>query len=197
MGIDVEPFYLDADDIDPQNGQTSLFDFKFGVSYGDPQEVRVLAKRSLGEVTLSYRINGGTEQSAQTSEWDGGERYGVGNDTYYHVVSGKVTGTDAGCSVEVWFEGTGKESDSFTYDGRLRHRQGVLILAAEDYTGASPVQPPGGGPLLPVVLRGRLGGERQSSSTSTTSTPTAAPRRTPSACSATTTRSSGTPATTS
>ena len=40
------------DDIDPQNGQQSLFDFKFGVSYGDPQEVRVLAKRSLGAVTL-------------------------------------------------------------------------------------------------------------------------------------------------
>ena len=28
-------------------------------SYGDPQEVRVLAKRSLGTVTLRYRINGG------------------------------------------------------------------------------------------------------------------------------------------
>ena len=51
-GIDVEPFYLDQDDIDPQNGQQSLFDFTFAVSYGDPQEVRVLAKRSLGAVTL-------------------------------------------------------------------------------------------------------------------------------------------------
>ena len=29
VGIDVEPFYLDQDDIDPQNGQQSLFDFKF------------------------------------------------------------------------------------------------------------------------------------------------------------------------
>ena len=48
VGIDVEPFYLDADEIDPQNGQTSLFDFKFDVSYGDPQQVRVLAARSVG-----------------------------------------------------------------------------------------------------------------------------------------------------
>ena len=48
VGISVKPFYLDQDDIDPQNGQQSLFDFKFAVSYGDPQEVRVLAKRSLG-----------------------------------------------------------------------------------------------------------------------------------------------------
>ena len=78
-GIDVEPFYLDQDDIDPQNGQQSLFDFKFGVSYGDPQEVRVLAKRSLGAVTLRYQVNGGAVQSGPTSEWNGGERYGPGN----------------------------------------------------------------------------------------------------------------------
>ena len=36
-GIAVKSFYLDADEIDPQNGQQSLFDFKFNVSYGDPQ----------------------------------------------------------------------------------------------------------------------------------------------------------------
>ena len=66
MGIDVEPFYLDQDDIDPQNGQQSLFDFKFDVSYGDPQEVRVLAKRSLGAVTLKYQVNGGAVQTAPT-----------------------------------------------------------------------------------------------------------------------------------
>ena len=60
VGITVEPFYLDQDEIDPQNGSHSLFDFTFDVSYGDPQEVRVLAKRSLGAVTLNYRINGGT-----------------------------------------------------------------------------------------------------------------------------------------
>ena len=35
-----------------RTGRQSLFDFKFDVSYGDPQEVRVLAKRSLGAVTL-------------------------------------------------------------------------------------------------------------------------------------------------
>ena len=62
-GIDVEPFYLDQDDIDPQNGQQSLFDFKFAVSYGDPQEVRVLAKRSLGNVTLNYQVDGGAVQT--------------------------------------------------------------------------------------------------------------------------------------
>jgi hypothetical protein len=143
VGIDVEPFYLDQDDIDPQNGQQSLFDFKFSVSYGDPQEVRVLAKRSLGAVRLNYQVNGGATQTASTSEWDGGERYGVGNGTYYHVVSGQVTGTDPGDSVRVWFTGGREQSDSFTYRVVSDSGRDVLIVAAEDYTGASPVQPPG------------------------------------------------------
>jgi zinc carboxypeptidase/immune inhibitor InhA-like protein len=140
VGIDVEPFYLDQDDIDPQNGQQSLFDFKFSVSYGDPQEVRVLAKRSLGAVTLNYQVNGGAVQTAPTSEWDGGQRYGVGNGTYYHVVSGQVTGTDTGDSVKVWFTGGGETSDSFTYQVASNTDRRVLVLSAEDYTGASPVK---------------------------------------------------------
>jgi Zinc carboxypeptidase/Immune inhibitor A peptidase M6 len=143
VGIDVEPFYLDQDDIDPQNGQQSLFDFKFAVSYGDPQEVRVLAKRSLGPVTLNYQVNGGATATASTSEWDGGERYGVGNGTYYHVVSGQVTGTSPGDSVKVWFTAGREQSDSFTYRVVSDSGRRVLIVAAEDYTGASPVQPPG------------------------------------------------------
>jgi hypothetical protein len=164
VGIDVEPFYLDADDIDPQNGQTSLFDFKFGVSYGDPQEVRVLASRDLGRVTLKYRINGGRERSARTREWDGGELYNAGNSNYYRVVRGHVTGTDPGDSVRVWFEGEEDDdrgdddddrgrgrgdddevsSDSFTYNVASDTGRRVLVLSAEDYTGASPVHP--GGP---------------------------------------------------
>ena len=101
--------------IDPQNGQQSLFDFKFGVSYGDPQEVRVLAKRSLGAVTLQYQVNGGAVQTGPTSDWNGGERYGPGHGAYYHVVKGSVTGTAPGDSVKVWFTGGGETSPSFTY----------------------------------------------------------------------------------
>ena len=140
VGIDVEPFYLDQDDIDPQNGQGSLFDFKFAVSYGDPQEVRVLAKRSLGPVTLNFQVGDGAVQTAPTSEWNGGGTYGPGNDTYYHVVSGEVTGTATGDSVKVWFTGGGETSDSFTYTVESNSNRRVLILSAEDYTGASPVQ---------------------------------------------------------
>ena len=140
-GVAVEPFYLDADDIDPQNGQTSLFDFRFSVSYGDPQEVRVLAKRSLGAVTLRYQINGGRVQSRPTSEWQGGERYGPGSGAYYHVVRGTIRGADPGDSVKVWFTGGRERSDSFTYRVQSDSGRRVLILAAEDYTGASPAMP--------------------------------------------------------
>ncbi len=140
VGIGVEPFYLDADDIDPQNGQTSMFDFKFGTSYGDPQEVRVLAKRSLGTVTLRYQVNGGPVRSGPTSQWNGGERYGPGNGTYYHVMRGTVTGTAPGDSVKVWFTGGGATSPSFTYRVQSDTGRRVLVLAAEDYSGASPVK---------------------------------------------------------
>jgi Zinc carboxypeptidase/Immune inhibitor A-like, MAM domain len=146
VGIGVKPFYLDQDDIDPQNGQQSLFDFKFAVSYGDPQEVRVLAKRSLGAVTLRYQVNGGAVQSKPTSEWDGDETYGPGNDVYYHVVRGSVTGTSPGDSVKVWFTGGGATSDSFTYEVESDSGRRVLIVSAEDYTGASPVYANQSGP---------------------------------------------------
>jgi hypothetical protein len=141
VGIGVEPFYLDADDIDPQNGQQSLFDFRFSVSYGDPQEVRVLAKRSLGAVTLRYQVNGGRVRTAPTSQWNGGETYGPGNGTYYHVMRGTVRGTAPGDSVKVWFTGERATSPSFTYRVESDSGRRVLVVAAEDYTGASPATP--------------------------------------------------------
>ena len=107
----------------PRTAPLAMFDFTFDESYGDPQEVRVLAKRSLGardaEVPDQRRARC---SSAPTREWTGGERYGVGDANYYRVMRGLVTGTDPGDTVEVWFEGGGKKSDSFTYTGRVRER---------------------------------------------------------------------------
>ena len=143
VGMTVKPFYLSQTEVDPENGALAMLDFRFAVSYGDPQEVRVLAKRSLGAVTAKYQINGGAVRSAPTSEWSGGERYGVGNSNYYHVMRGQVTGTNPGDSVKVWFEGGGAASDSFTYQAVSESGRRVLVMAAEDYTGASPVQAPG------------------------------------------------------
>jgi hypothetical protein len=144
LGIETKPFYLKSDDT--YKTGLPLANFTFEVSYGDPQEVRVLAKRSLGDVTLKYSINGGPAQSAPTSEWNGGERYGAQTDVYYRVMNGTVTGTSPGDSVEVWFEGGGETSDSFTYTAAVESSNDVLILSAEDYTGASP-GPPYAGPL--------------------------------------------------
>jgi murein tripeptide amidase MpaA len=140
VGIEVKPFYLDQADVDQENGPLSMLDFTFDKSYGDPQEVRVLAKKSLGAVTVKWQIGNGAVQSAPTSVWNGGERYGPGNANYYHVVRGTVTGTNPGDQVKVWFEGGGQKSSEFTYQAISESGDDVLVLAAEDYTGASPVQ---------------------------------------------------------
>ena len=102
----------------------------------------VLALRSLGKVTLKYRINDGRVRTASTSEWKGGEKYDPAG-VYYHQVRGVVRGTDPGDSVEVWFTAKGRSSDSFTYQAVSDSNNDVLVVAAEDYTGASPVQTPG------------------------------------------------------
>jgi hypothetical protein len=139
-GITTKPFYVDSED--PYKGSNPGTQLSFTRSYGDPQPVAVIAKRSLGAVTVKYRINGGAVQSAPTSEWAGGSRYNPAS-VYYHQMRGVVTGTDPGDSVEVWFEGGGQRSDSFTYEAISESGNRVLVVAAEDYTGASPVQAPG------------------------------------------------------
>jgi murein tripeptide amidase MpaA len=140
-GIDTEPFYLDVSETDPWKSHHPSSDLTFDTSYsgGAAQPVDVLAKRDLGDVTLHYRINDGVEQTTGTTEAPEGEIYGGNNayDTYYHYLRGEVTGARAGDSVEVWFEGGGQESDHFTYDVVEDADADVLILAAEDRTGAS------------------------------------------------------------
>ena len=77
-GITTKPFYLDSDD--PYKRSNPGTQLSFARSYGDPQPVAVIAKRSIGAVTVKYRIDGGAVQSAPTSEWEGGSkvRPGVG-----------------------------------------------------------------------------------------------------------------------
>jgi hypothetical protein len=139
-GITTKPFYVDSDD--PYKSSNPGVQLSFSKSYGDPQPVAVVAKKSLGAVTVKYRLNGGAVQSAPMSEWGGGSRYDPAS-VYYHQMRGVVTGTDPGDSVEVWFEGGGQRSESFTYQAVSESGNRVLVVAAEDYTGASPVQTPG------------------------------------------------------
>ena len=139
-GIATKPFYIDSDD--PYKRGNPGVQLSFTKSYGDPQPVAVVAKRSLGAVTAKYRINGGAVQSAPTTEWVGGSTYDPAS-VYYHQMRGVVTGTNPGDSVEVWFEGGGQRSASFTYQAMFESNNRVLVVAAEDYSGASPVQAPG------------------------------------------------------
>ena len=149
LGIKTKPFYIESDD--PYKEGLPGANFAFDYSYGDPQPVQVLAKRSLGPVTVQYKINGGPTQSATTSEWTGGETFRPA-DVWYHEMRGTVTGTAPGDSVEVWFTGGGQRSESFTYQAVSESNRDMLVVAAEDYTGASPAQAPNGPHYLQYYL---------------------------------------------
>jgi Zinc carboxypeptidase len=141
-GAAMKPFYLETASLDPEKSGNPLSNFKFSVSYGDPQPVKVIAKRSLGAVSLKYRVNGGAVRTGATSEASGGERFGSGADVYYRLMRGAVTGTSVGDRVEVWFEDADNaavRSESFTYTARAESGRRVLVVAAEDYSGISPV----------------------------------------------------------
>ncbi len=140
-GVTTEPFYLESDD--PYKRGLPDVNFTFSESYGDPQPVDVLASKDLRRVRVHYRINGGRERTSRTRPWSYGDRYTpVGK--FYERRRGIIRGTDPGDSVEVWFEDRhGQRSDSFTYEAVSETGNRVLIVAAEDYTGASPVQGPG------------------------------------------------------
>jgi hypothetical protein len=119
----------------------------FSVSYGDPQPVAVIARRSLAGKVMRYRINGGATHTRPLSEWQGGERYGDENDLYFAEYRATVSGARPGDRVQVWFEGAkagaGRvSSERFTYRLAKDSRAKVLVLANEDYTGFNPDHPP-------------------------------------------------------
>jgi zinc carboxypeptidase len=138
LGLAARPLLVKSDDTYKAGLPTSNFTFDY--SYGDPQEVRVTALRSLGAVSVKYQINGGAVHTASTSEWTGGAKYTATSNTYYHVLRGFVTGTSPGDSVKVWFAGGGATSDFFTYQAVNETSHDTLVVASEDYTGFSPVQ---------------------------------------------------------
>jgi hypothetical protein len=121
---------------------------KFDTSYGTRQPVAAVTRRALRDVRMNYVVNGGRPRTVAVKEWRGGERYGDGNDRYYAELRGTVTGTKPGDRVEVWFTGSKPRvgpvaSEHFTYRVHDDIGGDVLVLAAEDVTGLSPVQ--GGG----------------------------------------------------
>src|SRR6266540_2164816 len=143
LGATARPLLIKSDDT--YKAGLPMANFTFDYSYGDPQEVRVNALRSLGDVSVKFQINGGAVQTAPTEEWPGGPKFAAESNTYYHVMRGFVAGTTPGDHVKVWFEGGGATSDSFTYEMVSDTGNDTLVVASEDYTGASPVQT-GAGP---------------------------------------------------
>lgn len=118
----------------------------FDVSYGQDQAVAVTAKRSLKSLQLNYSVNGGPARTRPVREWRGGERYGDTNDDYYGEFRATIR-ANPGDAVTVWFTGrnTGGRgstvsTEPFTYTVHDDIGGDVLILAAEDVTGISPVQ---------------------------------------------------------
>jgi hypothetical protein len=142
IGLDTAGLYLDISKIDPWKTNWPTSDLRVDVSYaGDSsQPVEVLAKRAVGAVTLHYSINGGAVQTAATGESPDGERFGGNNayNTYYHYLRGEIPGLEVGDAVDYWFTGGGETTEHVTFDVvEDSDDADVLILAAEDRTGAS------------------------------------------------------------
>jgi hypothetical protein len=116
----------------------------FPVSYGADQPVAMEARRSLQAKHLEYSINGGHTRRTEAKEWKGGEKFGDENKIYYGEYRGTVKGTKPGDKVEAWFsarkDGTRIASEHFTYTVADDIGGKVLVLSAEDVTGASPAQ---------------------------------------------------------
>ena len=91
LGIETKPFYIQSDD--PYKDGMPGANFAFAYSYGDPQPVHVLAKRSLGarDAEVPHQRRRGCTARRRRSG-TGGERYAPAA-VYYREMRGVVTGT--------------------------------------------------------------------------------------------------------
>jgi hypothetical protein len=142
--LDTRGLYLNLSAIDPWKTNWPQSDLRVTTSYGGGslQPVDVLAKRSIGEVTLRFRINGGGTRTARTTPSPLGEVYGGNNayNTYYQYLRGQIR-VRQGDSVEYWFSGGGETTEHVTFQVVEDADADVLIVAAEDRTGASTSPP--------------------------------------------------------
>jgi Zinc carboxypeptidase/Immune inhibitor A-like, MAM domain len=143
IDLDTAGLYVDISEIDPWKTNWPTSDLSVDVSFagGSSQPVEVLAKRAIGPVDLHYRIGDGDEQViADIPESPDSERFGGNNayDIYYHYLRGEIPGLEVGDSVEYWFSGGEESIEPVKFDVvEDSDDADVLILAAEDRTGAS------------------------------------------------------------
>lgn len=114
---------------------------RFTTSYsrGADQEVSVVARKSVRDKELRYRVNGGRTEDMRLRPWKGGETFGGEDNLYFDEYRAKVADGDPGDKVEVWFTGetrSGKKvsSERFTYTVAERPRAKVLVVAEEGAT---------------------------------------------------------------
>ncbi|AZQ33984.1 zinc carboxypeptidase [Streptomyces cyaneochromogenes] len=115
--------------------------FTTSYSRGADQEVSVVARKSVRDKELKYRVNGGRTEDMALKPWKGGETYGGDDNLYFDEYRAKVADGDPGDKVEVWFTGetrSGKpvSSEHFTYTVAQRPRADVLVVAEEGATAA-------------------------------------------------------------
>ncbi|MFC4612451.1 M14 family zinc carboxypeptidase [Streptomyces maoxianensis] len=117
----------------------------FTTSYarGGDQEVSVIARKSVRDKELKYRVNGGRTHDQTLRAWKGGEVYGGEDNIRFDEYRAKVQDGDVGDKVEVWFTGETKagrptSSEHFTYTVAERPRGDTLVIAEEG--GTAPAQ---------------------------------------------------------
>ncbi|GGW85335.1 M14 family metallopeptidase [Streptomyces lomondensis] len=118
--------------------------FPTSYSRGADQEVSVVARKSLRDKELRYRVNGGRTEDMALKPWKGGETYGGEDNLYFDEYRAKVKDGDPGDKVEVWFTGetgNGKKvsSERFTFTVAERPRADALVVA-EEGTAATQAQ---------------------------------------------------------
>jgi hypothetical protein len=122
VGIDAPDFTLAA--------------FSTSYSRGADQEVSVVARKSVRDKELKYRVNGGRTKDVSLKSWKGGRTYGGEDNLYFDEYRAEVRDGDPGDKVEVWFTGEtrgGRNTSSphFTYTVAERPVADTLVVAEE------------------------------------------------------------------
>ncbi|MFB7219138.1 M14 family zinc carboxypeptidase [Streptomyces sp. NPDC056227] len=110
----------------------------FTTSYarGGDQEVSVVARKSLRDKELNYRVNGGRTHKEDLEAWKGGKFYGGKDNIHFDDYRAEVEDAEPGDRVEVWFTGRTKggqrtSSEPFTYTVAERAKANTLVIAEE------------------------------------------------------------------
>lgn len=124
---------VEAPDFTPAGFTTSY-------SRGADQEISVVARKSVRDKELKYRINSRGRTYDQTLKpWKGGETFGGEDNLWFDEYRAKVQDGEPGDKVEIWFTGETKSgkpttSERFTYTIAERPRADTLVVAEEGAT---------------------------------------------------------------